>query len=334
MTTIVYADDLYPDDSVERAAYGPDAKIIMARVGAISELDDATCAEADALLLMTLRATAADFARMPKLRVVMRMGVGYDIIDRVAAAKRGIMVCNVPDYGTTEVADHAMALMLSLRRGIALYFDTQRGEKPAAWGPITTPLIRRSNVQRFGVIGLGRIGTAVALRAKAFGFNVSFFDPYRSVGTELSFGFGRAKTLDALLEQSDVVSVHTPLTPETRGLLGLAQLRRLPAGAVLVNTARGPIVDWTALETVLREGHLAGAGIDVIPVEPPTEPIPELLRAYRAKEPWLLGRLVVTPHSAFHSPQAWDDIRTKSAETMAAALFTDHPQNVVTPDMF
>jgi C-terminal binding protein len=106
----------------------------------------------------------------------------------------------------------------------------------------------------------------------------------------------------------------------------------LPQGAVVVNTARGPIMDLDALETLLHEGQIAGAGLDVIPVEPPVEPVPDLLRAYRAREPWLLGRLVITPHSAFHTPEAWADIRRKSAETMAAALLSNQPQNVIPPE--
>jgi len=180
--------------------------------------------------------------------------------------------------------------------------------------------LRRSSAQSFGIVGLGRIGTAVALRAKAFGFKVAFYDPHRPSGSELALGIGRARTLQALLLQADVLSIHAPLTPATKGMIGLGQLSPLPYGAVVVNTARGPILDLDALAALMREGHIAGAGLDVLPVEPPVEPVPELLRAYRADEEWLRGRLIVTPHSAFHSPEAWDDIRRKSAETMAAAL--------------
>ena len=136
-----------------------------------------------------------------------------------------------------------------------------------------------------------------------------------------------------MLKQTDTLSVHTPLTPETRGMLGLKELSLLPKGAVVVNTARGPIIDIDALATLLKSGHLSGVGLDVIPVEPPAEPIPELLRAFRAGEPWTLGRLIITPHAAFYSPQAWDDIRSKGAETMAAAL-SGKPQNVIDPGSY
>ena len=332
MTTILYPERLYENDWVEREVYGRKATIRVAGVSAMADLAAADCAEAEGLCVHGMRVTAADIARFPRLRVIVRMGVGYDGVDRMAAAARSIMVCNVPDYGTTEVADHAMAMVLALRRGLALHHDLQRGPEPG-WKAITTPLIRRSSVQTFGIIGLGRIGTAVALRAKAFGFNVVFFDPHRPNGSELALAITRAKTLQALLLKSDVLSIHAPNTPETRNMLGLAELSVLPFGAVVVNTARGPILDIDALGALLKEGHIAGAGLDVLPVEPPVEPLPELLRAYRAREEWLTGRLIVTPHSAFHTPEAWEDIRRKSAETLAAALIHGRPQNVISPEM-
>jgi C-terminal binding protein len=174
----------------------------------------------------------------------------------------------------------------------------------------------------------------VALRAKALGFRVVFFDPNLPNGSELGEGVARVATLEALLEQTDTLSIHAPLTPETRGIIGTKALAMLPKGAVLVNTARGPIVDIDAVAAALKSGQLAGAGLDVVPVEPPVEPVPELIRAYRAREAWCEGRLIITPHAAFHTPQAWDDIRAKSAETMRAALLGPKAQNVITPDMY
>ncbi len=333
--TVLYSENNYPDDSVERRVYGPDVNIVFPRATAsLADLTDEECAQADGLMILRYKVTERDLARFPKLRFVCRMGVGYDGIDRVACAKRQIVVLNVPDYGTTEVADHAMALALALRRGLLLHLEAQRANPPARWGYIDDPLVRRSSVQTFGIVGIGRIATAVALRAKAFGFRVVFYDPHVPNGVELGLGVLRAKTLEELLSQTDTLSVHAPLTPETRGMLGLGELSLLPKGAVVVNTARGPIVDIDALATLLKSGHLSGVGLDVVPVEPPVEPVPELLRAYRAKEPWTAGRLIVTPHSAFYSPQAWDDIRSKGAETMAAALLGSKPQNAIEPESY
>jgi C-terminal binding protein len=225
-----------------------------------------------------------------------------------------------------------MSLALTLRRGLLLHHELQRKDPPAPWRFVLDPLVRRSSVQTFGIVGMGRIATAVALRAKAFGFRVIFFDPYLPNGVELGLGVARAPTLEALLRVTDTLSVHVPLTPETRGMIGAAELAMLPKGAVLVNTARGPIVDIDALAAALKSGHLAGAGLDVVPVEPPVEPVPELIRAYRARESWVEGRLIITPHSAFHTPEAWEDIRVKSAETMRAALLGPKAQNVIPPD--
>ncbi len=332
MHTILYSEAMYPDDRVEREVFGPDATILMPGAASVAELDRADCAAAEGLMIFRHWLRADELPRFPRLRAVVRMGVGYDRLDRAALAARGVLVCNVPDYGTTEVADHALALTLALRRGLLLHHDAQRRDPPAAWAAIESPLVVRSGVQTFGIVGLGRIGTAVALRARAFGFRVVFYDPFLPNGADLALGVQRARTLDDLLAQSDVLSLHAPLTRTTAGMIGARELALLPAGAVLVNTARGPLVDLDALAAGLRHGALAGAGLDVLPVEPPGGKPPDLLRAYRARESWLEGRLVVTPHSAFHTPQAWADIRRKSAETMRAA-FSGQPQNVIAPDM-
>jgi phosphoglycerate dehydrogenase-like enzyme len=333
--TVLYPEERQiPDDTVEREVFGPDAHIIRRTAKALAELDDEACAAADGLMIMRFAVSAADLARFPRLKAIVRMGVGYDKLDRTAAASRNVLVCNVPDYGTTEVADHAMALALTLRRGILLHHELQRHEPPAPWRSFQHPMIRRLGVLTFGIVGLGRIGTAVALRAKAFNFRVLFYDPYLPNGVELALGIGRARSLEELLRESDTLSIHTPLTPETRGMLGHAELALLCPGAVVVNDARGPILDLDALHAHLKSGHIAAAGLDVLPVEPPVEPIPELLRAYRAREPWLEGRLVITPHSAWLTPESEADTRRKSAETMRAALLTNRPQNVITPEMF
>ena len=332
--TVLYPEDRQiPDDSVEREIFGPEVRIIRRTKTALAQLDPADCAEVDGLMIMRHAVSAEDIARFPQLRAIVRMGVGYDEIDRAAAAARNILVCNVPDYGTTEVADHAMALVLSLRRGVVLYHERMRSHPPV-WGVVENDLIRRSGVQNFGIIGLGRIGTAVALRARAFGFRVSFYDPYLPNGAELALGIGRAPSLEDLLRQTDTLSIHAPLTRETRGLIGYDQLALLPKGAVVVNTARGPIIDVDALLAGLRSGHIAAAGLDVLPVEPPVDPIPEILRAYREREPGLEGRLVITPHAAWFTPESEADTRRKSAETMRAALLTNRPQNVITPEMY
>src|SRR5262249_40872466 len=158
-------------------------------------------------------------------------------------------------YGTAEVADHTIALTLALRRGLLLHHDAQRQEPPAPWAYTESPVIRRIEGQTFGVVGLGRIGTAAALRAKALGFSVIFYDPKLPNGVDRALGIRRAVTLPDLLRVTDVLSLHPLLSPETRGLIGEAELRQLPRNAIVVNTARGPVLDLEALGACLRDGH-------------------------------------------------------------------------------
>jgi C-terminal binding protein len=337
---VLEPEGMYPDTILEQGILGPDVEVIHGGApftGTLDALPDDLCARVDGLLIFRHWLKPEHIARFPKLKVVVRMGVGYDRLDRAACAARGITVCNVPDYGTMEVAEHAVTLAMALRRGVILHHDLQRGDAargtpPAPWRYLDHPLIRRSEVQGFGILGLGRIGTAAALRAKAFGFKVRFFDPFLPNGVDRALGIGRAHSIEELMQGSDVLSIHVPDTRLTRGLVGARELALLPENAVVVNTARGTSLDLDALEAGLRSGRIAGAGLDVIPVEPPPEPVHPLLQAYRAREPWLAGRLVVTPHSAFHTPEAWADIRTKSAETMRDVLVRGLRTNVIPPE--
>src|SRR5690242_21383112 len=156
--TVLYPEARQQPDDLERGVFGPDVRIVKRDASALSELSDADCAEADGLMIMGFGVTGADLERFPRLRAIVRMGVGYDKLDRRALATRNILVCNVPDYGTTEVADHAIALALTLRRGILLHHELQRRDPPAPWRSFHDPMIRRLGVQTFGIIGLGRIG--------------------------------------------------------------------------------------------------------------------------------------------------------------------------------
>ena len=331
--TVLEPEGLYPDTDLEQRVMGPAVRILRGTCkSSLAELPDELCQQADALMTLRMWVPADQIARFPKLKVIVRMGVGYDRVDRVAAAARGIKVCNVPDYGTQEVAEFAVLMALALRRGLTLYHDTQRGPNPAPWAVLRHSAVRRQEVQTFGIVGLGRIGTAAALRAKALGYRVAFYDPALPNGADRAIAVHRCRTLDELLTQSDVLSIHCPLTRHTKGLIGERELRLLPKNAVVINTARGPILDIDALERVLRDGHVAAAGLDVIPVEPPVEPIPALLRAYRDQEEWLTGRLIICPHIAFHTPEAWDDIRLKSAETMRDVLVDGLTTNVIPPE--
>lgn len=250
--------------------------------------------------------TAEVVRQLRHCKLIVRNGVGFDSVDIAAAAQAGIPVCNVPDYGTEEVADHALALTLALYRQL---FPLDVEAKQLGWKINVASKMRRLRTQTFGVVGLGRIGTAAALRAKAFGFRVVFYDPYAPVGTHKAVGIERLGSLDELLRVADTVSVHCPLTTETRGMIGAREIALMKAGSFLVNTARGDIVQKAPVFAALRSGHLAGAGLDVVEAEP-------LRTAEEAATP----NLIVTCHAAFCSPEGMVEMRSTSAKIARAAV--------------
>jgi phosphoglycerate dehydrogenase-like enzyme len=263
--------------------------------------------EADALILWHgPLVTAEVIARLKRCRAIIRNGVGYDSVDIKAAAARGIPVCNVPDYGTEEVADHAIALTLALCRQL---FPLDAEAKRLGWKITVSARMRRLRTLTFGIVGLGAIGTATALRAKAFGFRVVFHDPYLPPSTRKALGVERAETLDDLLQTADVLSIHCPSNDETRGMIGAREIALMRPTAYLVNTARGDIVQKAPLFAALREGRLAGAGLDVVEDEP-------LRTAEEAATP----NLIVTCHAAFCSPEGMIEMRTTSARIARAAV--------------
>lgn len=254
-----------------------------------------------------------------KCRIFVKPAVGFDDIDLAAWGKLGIPVCNTPDYGTREVADHALALALTLAKSIAFHDERLRQDPVGNWRVALNPFGQRLADCTFGIIGLGRIGTAAALRAKAFDMDVVFFDPYKPNGSEFAIGVRRADSLEELMGQSDFVSVHAPLNDETRGLVGAAAFAAAKKGVILINTARGPIVDIDALHDAMKEDVVLAAGLDVLPDEPANVEAP-LISAWSGNEEWIRHRLIVTPHSAFYTPQSLRDIRAFSARTAARYL--------------
>jgi D-3-phosphoglycerate dehydrogenase/C-terminal binding protein len=324
----------YDDDAtIERDLLEPGDTIEYFRRGQAKLLTEQSRAEADAVILYSSVERLADPPEsFPRCRIAIRSGVGFDNLDVAGWGKQGVPVCNVPDYGTSEVADHAIALMLALTRGTGTYQELLRADPVGGWRFAAAPLARRLRGNTFGVLGLGRIGTAAAMRARGFGMRVLFFDPYLSSGAELAVGFDRAASLDQLIAESAVLSIHTPLSEETEGLIGREALAHADASLILINTARGPIVDLDALHDALHEGRIAGAGLDVLPHEP-AKPDHPLIRAWTSREPWLDGRLVLSPHAAFYSPEGIDDLRRKTIEVALDWLRHGKLRNCVNPAM-
>jgi phosphoglycerate dehydrogenase-like enzyme len=222
-----------------------------------------------------------------------------------------------------------MALMLALRRGIVSYHQHMVASPQAGFDYSLAPLVSRLRGRNFGIVGLGRIGIATAIRAKAFGMNVVAYDPIVSRGTEIAVGVERKESLEELLAASDVVSIHCPLTPETRGMINGTTLKQMRRSAILINTARGAIVDTDAVLAALRDGTIAGAGLDVLPVEPPRLG-DALADAYAEKLDGLTGdRLILTPHAAWSSPESVADARRLAVETAMLYLREGKLRNLV-----
>ena len=275
--------------------------------------------DADAIMVYHyFRLTRSSIDRLQNCKAIVRPGVGYDGIDIEAAAQRGIPVCNVPDYGTEEVADSAMAMALSLSRGTH-FLNARLRRGVGDWNVDQALPIPRLRGRRFGIVGCGRIGTATALRAKAFGFDVAFYDPYVPDGIDKALGIRRLESLDELLSSSHIVSLHCPLTGETRGMIGSTQIALMPKGSFLVNTSRGGVVDTNAVINALGSGDLAGAGIDVLEQEPPPSNS-SLLAAWRNPEHPAHDRLLMNPHTAFYCDEGCEEFRRKGALETRRAL--------------
>ncbi len=270
--------------------------------------------EVDAIIPLVSQAVGeAEMAGLPALRVVANYGVGYDNIDLAAAARRGVVVTNTPDVLTDATADLTLALLLAATRRLREGLDLARSGEWDGWHP--TQLLGMGLQGRIlGILGAGRIGVATARRAAAFGMEVAYWSRSRAAAMETEAGGRRIERLEALLAEADVVSVHLPLTPETGDLLDAGRLAAMRPGAILVNTARGALVDQDALAESLRSGHLAAAGLDVFENEPD---IPATLRE--------LPNCIVLPHLGSATREARQAMWDLAAANASAVLAGEEP---------
>ena len=327
MYRVVVTDFIEDDLAPERQILGGIARVEALGAGREEDLAGRVD-DADALMLYhNISVTEPTIRRLTRCRLIVRCGAGTDNVDHAFAASRGIAVANVPDYGTEDVADTAIGMMLTLTRGIHRLNSALRDGR-GAWSYTQAAPLRRLRGSTFGVVGLGRIGTAAALRAKALGMDVVFYDPFKPDGYDKALGIRRAESMDALLPQCHVLSLHCPLTGQTRHLINRETLALLPRGAFLINTARGAVVDTDAIPAALVSGQLAAAGIDVLVTEPPAGN-EALLAAWRDLSHPAYDRLIVNPHSAFYSEEGLMDMRLKGAEACRRALTGEPVRNVI-----
>jgi len=303
---IAITDSPFPSlDPAKKVLARLDPEYRMAKSPAAEEIL-AVARDADAILVTYAKLPGELLRQLTRCKAIGRFGLGVDNIDLLAAKALGIAVNYVPDYCLREVPDHAMALLLALARKVTLantLVQSGRWEVP--------PLVplRRLEGQMFGLIGFGNIPRTLAPKARAFGLKVLAHDPYvadealRAAGVE-------GVSFDDLLARSDFISVHAPLLPTTRGLMNAAAFAKMKKGACLINTARGPLVDEAALAAALDSGHLGGAALDVVTTEP------------LSKESPLLGRdnVILTPHTAFYSVEALEELQSKCASDVARVL--------------
>jgi D-3-phosphoglycerate dehydrogenase len=310
-TLIAVTDSPFPSlDPAIAALKRVDPELRLAKSASADDIL-AVARDADAVLVTYAKLPGELLKELKRCKAIGRFGLGVDNIDIPAAAQLGITVTYVPDYCLREVSDHAMALLLALARKIP--FSNSLVQSGCWEVPAVVPL-RRLEGQVLGLVGFGNIPRALTPKAKAFGLTAITHDPFVSADVVKAHGVENT-TFEDLLGRSDFVSVHAPLLPATRGLINAAAFARMKKGAFLVNTARGPLVDETALVAALDSGHLGGAALDVVTVEPPARDSP------------LLGRdnVILTPHTAFYSVEALEELQTKCASDVARVLLGEKP---------
>lgn len=272
--------------------------------------------DADAILTGRTRVTAKIIDSLDKCKIIVRCGIGVDNIDVQAATRRNIIVSNVPDYCIDEVSDHALALLFSWARRIA---QSDKLVKSGKWGVQQLPLLSRLRGQNLGILGFGRIGRAVAEKALPFGLRILVCDPYLP---EQMIDQKRFRLVDfeTLVREADYITIHVPLTPDTKGMFGEKEFDKMKPSAFLINAARGGIVDEQALANAVSAGRIAGAGLDALVKEPPESHSP-LLK---------MDNVLITPHSAWYSEEAFIELHRKAAEEAARVLRGEPPLYSVT----
>jgi D-3-phosphoglycerate dehydrogenase len=270
--------------------------------------------DADGVLVTYAKITGDMIRQMTKCRVISRFGIGVDNVDIPVATEKGIVVTKVPDYCIDEVSDHAMALLLSAVRKIPMGTEQVHA---GTWKMPNFVPIHRLRGSVLGLAGFGRIPQLVAPKAQAFGMTVIAFDPYLPKEVFAKAGVEQVD-FPTLLKRSDYISVHSPLTPETKGLFNADAFKQMKKGAYIVNTARGPVIDEAALAAAIDSGHIAGAGLDVMTTEPPVN------------SP-LIGKrnVIITPHTSFYSDESLVELQTKAAQEVANVLTGKPARNPV-----
>ena len=315
---VLITDHVWPSTDPERVVLEAGGASVVVAPDGEEETLIAMARDADAIMTCFAQVTENVVRAAERCVVIGRFGVGVDNIAVATATELGIAVTYVPDYCVDEVSDHVMALLHAWNRKIVLF---DRSVKDHGWGsqPLTMRMMRLRG-KTLGIVGFGRIGRAVAVKAKAFGLNILAADPVTPAETVSSFGADLV-SLETLLHESDFVSLHAPLTPETRNMIGREQLATMKEEAFLINAARGPLIDEEALFEALSLRQIAGAGLDVMVDNVPANDHPLLG----------LDNIIVTPHVAFFSQESTLELEQRAAEAVVSVMEDRMPENLVNP---
>lgn len=312
---VAITDYVFPSLNPERAVLQPLGVELRPKQCRSEEEITALAQDADAVLNCYAKMTAPVIEKLNRCKIIARYGIGVDNVDLAAANKARILVTNVPDYCVDEVSDHALALMLALARKIV---SADTAVKGGAWNVTAHAEIRRLRGLTLGLIGFGKIAKALASKAQPLGMNLLVYDPYLDPANISRHG-AEAANLERLLAEADAISIHVPLSPETRNLISQRELAHMKPSAFLINTSRGGIVDEQALAVALKEGRLGGAALDVLSAEPPPPDHP-LRQA---------PNIILTPHLAFYSRESVIELQTKAADEVARSLKGEPPRSPV-----
>ena len=318
-TKVLITDYVWPSTDPERAVLeSAGIELVMAPDTSENTLAE-LAKDVDAIMFCFAQVTSKVLEAATQCKIAARYGIGVDNVDIPKATELGIVVTNVPDYCMDEVTDHALGMILALNRRLVPHTrDVVRG----GWNDVAlNQPMHRTRGATMGIVGYGRIGRSLAAKAIGFGMNILTYDPMIEPGSSIEGA--TATTLDELLEESDFVSLHVPLLPSTENMISAPELARMKKGSIIVNCARGGLIDENALASALESGHIAGAGLDVVEPTPPNPSSPLL-----AQE-----NVIITPHTAFFSQASTVELEERTAGEVVRVLAGDKPENWINPEV-
>jgi len=316
---VVVTDNVFPNLEIEKRELDKIGASLSESPGKDEDTIIETAKDADALLVCYAEVTSRVVTSLEKCRVIARYGIGMNNVDVASATKRKIIVTNVPDASIEEVSDHALTLILTSVRKVCQLNKVVKGGK---WGFKDYRPMYRLKGQTLGLVGFGKIPRRLAEKVQAYNFEIIVYDPYLGKEVEKEYNV-KLVTFEELLKKSDIISIHTPLTEETTGMFGTEQFKTMKNSAYLINTSRGGLIKDAELARALREGEIAGAGVDVLEDE-----------NVNSSHPLVdLENVIITPHSAFYSEQSLKDTQYKAVQEVVRVLTGEKPKSCVNPEV-